>query len=139
MCFLDTSSIDAICSSNHTLQLFGQLYCDRSTSLPDQIVSYLKLNENKNKVEVLRQKLIRSYFAGGAQNMDVFVNMCIKEDTDLKPLPHIMGWMCRNAHGFSIMYQFAKRMASVFEIDSANVGCSELSGKRKRGTYLILI
>lgn len=69
--------------------------------------------------------------------MDVFVNMCIKEDTDLKPLPHIMGWMCRNTHGFSIMYQFAKRTASVFEIDgakSANVGCSELIGKRKRDT-----
>ena len=118
------SSIEAIYSSNHTLQhMFSE-----PTDLPDQIAYYLKLNENKNKAEVVRQKLIHYYFIDGSQHMNVFMNM------GEEPKLHAMGWMCRNSDGLSIMYQFAKSAAFLFEIDSTNVGSGEASGKRKRDT-----
>jgi len=111
------SSIDGILDSNHTLEAVrGPRYPD------DRVVSYLKLNEKVNKVEVARQKIIQYYFINGEDNMQEFVDM------ELGVLPHALGWMCRNDTGISPLYQLIRSMPTLFDYESMRAAVK----KRKR-------
>ena len=54
-----TSVMDTY-NSHHTLQSLGH---HDSIDLPDDLLSYLKLNENKDKAEVARQKILQTHFS----------------------------------------------------------------------------
>ena len=55
----DTSSIESIHSSNHTLEAI-----DNRGNIPPVIKECLDLNRNPNKKEVIRMKIFRYYFVG---------------------------------------------------------------------------
>jgi hypothetical protein len=54
----NTTSIENICNSNHTLQEIGGY--QRSRLLNE----YLELNKNENKSQVIRNKILKYYFVG---------------------------------------------------------------------------
>lgn len=68
----DTSSIETIQSSNHTLQKVIIRYRDH----PSQMKDCLELNKNVNKDTVIRQKIARYYFIGDF-DISPFVTMPI--------------------------------------------------------------
>ena len=56
----NTSSIESIINSNHTLKKVKI----KSYPLPEMVIDCLKLNKNKEKQDVIRQKIIMYYFKG---------------------------------------------------------------------------
>ena len=58
------------------------------------------MNENENKVEVAREKILNSHFTGEAVDIGVFARM------PEALLPHAIEWIGRDRLGFSLMYQF---------------------------------
>ena len=112
------SSIETIYSSNHTLISLHYRY----TGIPDELASNLELNQNGNKFDVARQKIIRHYFANGDQNTDAFIEM------ELEMIPRAISWMCRDDAGLSLLYQLVRSMPSLFESENKD----EQGPKRKR-------
>ena len=53
----NTSSIEGIINSNHTLENVNRSLCFR-------LANYLKLNQHEDKQFVIRQKIIKYYFKG---------------------------------------------------------------------------
>ena len=104
----DTSTIESIYFSNHTLR--GGLY-----EANGDIASYLQLNENANKVEVARQKILRYHFKNGEDNIDELVDM------ELNVLPQVMSWMGRDYTGQSLLYSFIRSMPTIFDSESMQV------------------
>ena len=110
----DETSLSSIYTSNHTLQQFyaGFYYDDDGPK--DHLVSLLKLNENDNKQEVARQKLIRYYFSnddGGIVKVEEFV------DVELEVLPQAIAWVGKDDIGHSLLYKLFQTMPTLFDTD----------------------
>jgi len=103
--------------SNHTLQYLSYKQYDRM-NLPDSLVSSLKLNGNKDKVEVARQKILQAHFSDATAKMQEFLDM------ELKVLPIAIAWIGRptivhwrgtNVSGLSAMYNLFRRLPGLFD------------------------
>ena len=98
------SSIGNIYRSNHTLQNVGWV-----DNRPDDLLSYLKLNENDNKSEVARQKILQHHFLSGDNiNIDEFLDM------DMEVLPHAIAWIGRDGTGQSLLFKLVQSMPTCF-------------------------
>jgi len=130
------SSIMDTYNSNHTLQELG---CDEyqyeEMNLPDDLVSYLALNENEDKVEVARQKILQTHFSS---EDDATSKMQELLDMELEVMPTAIAWIGRptpvdwkgnNVSGLSAMYNLTRRLPDVFD-SSAHKKSS--TAKRKR-------
>lgn len=108
------SSLETIYTSNHKLQVrsFSSLIGH------PELDSLVQLNENENKAEVVRQKIIRYHFCNGSNNIEEFVDM------DLVIMPHAISWIGKNEAGLSLLYKLCQSMPSLFD--------SESIAKRKR-------
>jgi hypothetical protein len=109
----DTSSINNTYYSNHTIQSIEvddyDQYEDRDYDDPFHDLMFqisvdrrdlMCMNNNENKVEVAREKIMKSHFAGEAVDISVFALM------PEALLPHAIEWIGRDRLGFSLMYQF---------------------------------
>jgi len=125
-------------NSNHTLQDLG---CDPSYSsldedltLPDDLILYLELNRNEDKVEVARQKILQTQFSDNDTDTS---NMQYLLDMELEVLPAAIEWIGRptpdwkgtNVSGLTLMYNLMRRVPDLFD-SSAQKKLSK--GKRKR-------
>jgi len=118
----NTSSICSIYNSNHTLSDLGNIGWD--VVLPSDLTDYLQLNDNDDKFEVVRQKIIQYHFVNGEENMQEFVDM------ELGVLSHAMGWAGRNHIGHSLLYQLVRCMPLLFDYKSRKAKAT-LGKKRK--------
>ncbi len=100
----DKSSIYSIYESNHTLESIGP-----ESELPFDIASYLEMNQNENKAEVARQKLLHYHFLDGDVKLDYFLGL------ELNVIPHAIAWIVRDDTGLPLLHQLAKSMPSVFD------------------------
>ncbi len=70
------------------------------------------MNDNENKVEVAREKILNSHFTGEAVDIGVFARM------PEALLPHAIEWIGRDRLGFSLMYQFVAGNPLYFSDDN---------------------
>ena len=110
----DQNGIESIFDSNHTLQ--RALYSNCEHLLPPDLATFLTMNENDNKFEVARQKIIQYHFLNGEDNMQEFVDM------ELGVLPHAMGWVCLDGTGHSLLYQLVRCKPTLFDSDTGKIG-----------------
>ena len=103
----DKSSIESTFDSNHTLANMPY-----RAAAPDDLKSSLCLNELVNKSEVARQKILMHHFSGEDPNIEAFASM------NMDILPRAMEWIGRNDLGLSLMYQVARGMPSLFELNT---------------------
>lgn len=103
----DESNAETLYASNHTLH--------EVRASPDDINVHLQLNENANKVEVARQKIMTYHFLNGEDNIDELVDM------EMNVLPRVMSWICRDYTGLSLLYSFVRGMPSLFDSESMQV------------------
>ena len=106
-----TSIMDTY-TSNHTLH-------DISYTIPnDRLESYLKLNQNEDKVEVARQKILQTHFSSKTPNIQELLDM------ELVLMPTVIAWIGRPAHvgrrgvnvsGLSLMYNLMRRLPDLFD------------------------
>jgi hypothetical protein len=102
----DKSSIDSICSSNHTLFSLELGDFENTEDWLDEvwsgIESLLSMNINPNKAEVARRKILKHHLSDEHADMSVFALM---QET---VLPHAIEWIGRDNHGLSAMYNLAR-------------------------------
>ena len=67
------------------------------------------MNENTNKVEVVRQKIIQYHFMDGEDNTETLVGM------ELEMMPSVIAWIGRDNIGFSLLYHLAKNLPCLFD------------------------
>ena len=121
------SSVDATFMSNHTLQTVsvyiqhGHVY--QSAVLPSHLTDMLTLNENSNKFEVSRQKILQCHFDEDTQQE--FVNM------ELEVLPHALAWCGEDQRGVSLLLRIIQSFPSLFDSNSKR-NKAAAAEKRKR-------
>ncbi len=120
-CLCNNSSIDATYQSNHTLEEFksdDDVDIESSdedddswdeSRCPYSVRSLFRMNRNPNKFEVARQKIIEYHFLTGNEDDQTFLDM------DLIVLPVAIAWMSRDDTVFSLLYEFLRKMPSLFE------------------------
>jgi len=128
-----TSIMDTY-NSNHTLCSVTHYDVD-DMNLPDDLLLYLELNKNKDKVEVARQKILQTHFLSEydtASNIQEFLDM------DLEMMPSAIAWIGRpnradwsgtHVSGLSLMYNLSRKLPDLFDL------CPQkklFAGKRKR-------
>ena len=118
------SSIESIYSSNHTLQ---SITWGNYTNFPSPPVLFLlAMNEDEDKVEVARQKILRY----GDINMEEFVDM------ELGVLPHAIAWIGRDFGGLvemRLLYRLVKSVPFLFDFHDGKAKAKQrMGGKRKR-------
>ena len=117
--FCNTENIESVYLSNHTLQ-YTNFVGTHSILTP-----CLKLNENNNKFEVARQKLLQHYFTEGNKNIqDIF-------ELEKKVWPYVMAWAGRDDTGSSLLYNIIRDEPSLF-CSKGKTSTAVL--KRKRGS-----
>jgi len=128
-----TSIIDTY-NSNHTLQGLSEDEHDHM-NLPNDLLSFLELNENKDKAEVARQKILQTHFSISDDTSKLQGLL----DTELEMMPTAiswigrpltMGWRGTNVSGLSLMFNLLRKMPDLF-----NPSAQKKSGtatKRKR-------
>ena len=104
----DTASIDETYSSNHALwSLWNKAAClivpPWGSNISCDLISLLRMNQNDDKFEVARQKILRYHFLNGNASIQEFVGM------ELTVCPHIISWLGRDERGFSLLYQYLQR------------------------------
>ena len=120
-------------NSNHTLQDPGD-YAYPLDTIPKNLVDSLELNENKDKVEVARQKILRAHFSGDnddSTNVQEFLDM------ELEVIPTAIAWIGRPTVGWigsdmsrlSLMYNLTRRLPDLFDSSAQKMSSS---AKRKR-------
>jgi len=109
--FCNKADIESIYTSNHTLHTITDCGFAESDT-PEDIASYLKLNENDDKVEVVRQKLLQYHFVNGTCNIEEFVDM------EWGELPQALAWVGRNDTGHSLLYKMCQSMPVLFDTES---------------------
>ena len=131
-----TSIIDTY-NSNHTLQGFGHLQNPNmpdDSSVLDRLLSDLDLNENEDKVEVARQKILQTHFSTeDSPKMQEFLDM------KLEVMPTAIAWIGRplsidwtgeKVSGLSTMFNLMRRLPDLFDSTTQK----KTGGtKRKRG------
>jgi len=119
------SSIMDTYNSNHTLCDVCDDFVEEDLS--DDLVSLLKLNKNKNKAEVARQKILQTHFSGSdtTSKMQVLLGM------ELEMMPAAIEWIGRgDVYGLSTMYNLMRRLPELF--DSSAQKKKSTAAKRKR-------
>ena len=128
-----TSIMDTY-NSNHTLQNLGE--CD-SEEFGDKLYPYLGVNENKDKAEVARQKILQTHFSTDEDGGNSKIQMLL--DMELEMMPTTIAWIGRPVHhdwkgtnvsGLSIMFNLLRMVPDLF--DSSTQKKSSGAGKRKR-------
>ena len=74
------------------------------SDLPSDLISHLRLNQNDDKAEVARQKILKYHFHNGEKNVEEFVGM------ELKVLPREISWVGRNVDGLALLYNLLQSM-----------------------------
>jgi len=119
-------------TSNHTLKEIGDYY---SEEIGDKLYPYLELNENEDKAEVARQKILQSHFS---TDDDMATNIQEFLDMELKMIPTAISWIGRptrhdwkgmNVSGLSTMYNLTRRLPDLS--DSSSQKKKSSAGKRK--------
>ena len=129
------SSISDALNSNHTLCSVSNEYDVDDMNLPEDLISYLELNENKDKAEVARQKILQTHFS---TEYDTASNIQELLDMDLEMMPSAIEWIGRPTHadwsgthvsGLSTMYNLSRKLPDLFD---SNAQKKPSVGKRKR-------
>ncbi len=108
------SSINEILNSNHTLCIGG--------FIPNDLRSLSQYNQNGNKKEVARRKIIDFYFMEDETR--------IQEVFDLEiVMPHLISWLGRDHMGINLLRQVLAGMPSLF---NSGTNVTESRNKRKR-------
>ena len=117
-------------NSNHTL---NYVYCDLSGDLR----SLLELNENKDKMEVARQKILQTHFSS---EDDTASNIQELLDMELEMMPTAVEWIGRPTHadwrgvnvsGLSAVYNLIRRVPDLF--DSSPLTQKKPSMSKRKG------
>eukprot|EP00571_Detonula_confervacea_P009881 CAMPEP_0172301870 /NCGR_PEP_ID=MMETSP1058-20130122/3683_1 /TAXON_ID=83371 /ORGANISM="Detonula confervacea, Strain CCMP 353" /LENGTH=659 /DNA_ID=CAMNT_0013012163 /DNA_START=117 /DNA_END=2096 /DNA_ORIENTATION=+ len=106
------SSIDSIYASNHTLQTGSFSESDLLIDLPSDFVSSLQLNQNNNKFEVAREKILQHHFCNGDINIQELLEI------ELQVMCHAIAWIGRDGTGFPLLYHLVRSMPALFDFDS---------------------
>ena len=114
----NNSSIMDTYNSNHTLENLTYDY-DNASYCPDDLVSLVILNRNKDKVEVARQKILQTHFSDDdTSNNQEFLDM------DLEVMPAAISWIGRptrvdwngtNVSGLSLLYNLVRKMPDLID------------------------
>jgi hypothetical protein len=127
----DKSSIDSICSSNHTLFSLELDDFEYTEDWQDEvwrgIEFLLSMNINPNKAEVARQKILEQHLSGEHTDTSVFAGM---SDT---VLPNALEWIgrSRDIRTFSLMFNVVQCIPTLFDV--TNEPIIEGAKKRKLG------
>ena len=89
------SSIMDTFLSNHILEEI--CYGDIEDSIPEDLVSLLKLNSKNTAYQAARLKIIQTHFSGSEINMQLFM------DLDLSVKPLAIAWMVRDNNGYPLL------------------------------------
>ena len=107
----DESSIDSLYHSNHTLRKFS--FESDFIDYPAGIRMMLSINDNENKWEVVRTKLLMSeMFAEFNNARKIFGRM----ETSI--MPSLIKWIGNDRLGFSSMYCLSKTAPWLFQFGS---------------------
>ena len=107
-------------NSNHTLQDLSDDDQHDQMNLPYDLLSYLELNNNKDKAEVARQKILQTHFSdvGDTSKMQDFL------DIELEVMPNAIAWIGKTPHaiwkgknvsGLSLLYNLMMRLPDLFD------------------------
>ena len=117
----DTSSLDAICASNHSLASLGPDY------LPEDLEELMQMNQNKDKAAVTREKLLRYHFQKDRRNrLQEFLDM------EMCMLPHAISWIGRDDIGATLQYQLLRSLPSLLSKMVSNISI----GVKRKPRYM---
>ena len=103
-------------------------------NLPPGLASYLELNENDDKLEVARQKILQTHFS----SQDDTASMQELLGIELKVMPTVIAWIGRPSHddwsgtkvsGLSLMYNLVRKLPDLVDSSAKKKHASK---KRKR-------
>ena len=133
-----TSIMDTY-NSNHTLQGLGHI---QNRNMPDDLVldrllSDLYLNENEDKVEVARQKILQTHFSGSGDDDTSKMQELLGMELEMMPSaiawigrPLSIDWTGEKVSGLSTMFNLMRRLPDLFDSTTQK----KTGGtKRKRG------
>ena len=103
----DLTSVDSVCRSNHTLH---ECVCSNSNIFHTrELDSLLELNEDTDKVQVVRTKLLIYFYS----DVDNFGPVFGRMETTI--LPNAMEWIGRDRLGYSAMFEFCRSVPALFK------------------------
>jgi hypothetical protein len=112
----DTSSIEATYFSHHALQGIEIGFCNpgsitgwSTVRARDDIKSLLSMNNNDDKTQVARQKIIEHHFSGRGTDVRLFA--CMPETM----IPFALEWMGRDNLGFARVYGLVRGLPALFD------------------------
>ena len=106
----DTTCIESIYSSNHTLDVLLLPFYFRGEDILDEIASSLEMNHNEDKAEVARQKILTYHFSEeGKKTIHVFAHMPVTT------IPVAIAWIGRDRIEFTLMYDVVRAVPALFE------------------------
>ena len=115
----DMSSIDSIAfSSNHTLHTCPQY-------APKDVVSLLEMNKHESNAGSARRKILKYKLSEGKSYIHAFAQM------PEAVLPCAIGWVGRDRHGYSAMYNLLRCLPSLV-CGSCSNRCNDAAGTKKR-------
>jgi len=102
-------------NSNHTLQeLVHDSYFQVEMNLPDDLTSYLAMNQNKDKQEVARQKVLQTHASNIQELLDMELEVMPTAIAWIgRPLP--IGWEGKQVSGLSLLYNEMRRLPDLFD------------------------
>ena len=127
-----TSIMDTY-NSNHTLQDLSDAWYYDEEVMPDDLIRLLDLNKNKDKTEVVRQKILQTHFSN---EVDAISNIQEFLDMEFEVMPAAISWMGRltfdewsgsKVSGLSLLYNLIRRVPDLFDSSP-----QKKSMKRKR-------
>ena len=92
----DTSSLESIYNSNHTLVDCISLF----DGMDERVNSHLELNKCKKKLEVVHKKIIH-HLSDGENTTNLLHELM---DMKLEVLPLLFSWVGRSNAGFQLLY-----------------------------------
>lgn len=123
----DTSSIDSIAfSSNHTIHTID--ICSGEEGAPEDVISLLEMNKNESNAGSARRKILKYKFSEEKSSMHVFARM------PEAVLPCAIGWVGRDRHGYSAMYNLLRCLPSIV-CGSSSDGHNAAVGTKKRKVH----
>ena len=101
------SSILSTYLSNHTLNmlLYARKYPLLDGSTSEELNSLLQINEENNKNQAARLKIIKTHFSGNDIKMEPFTKIAVGAR------PHAIAWMAKDMH----FYELLRAMPSLLE------------------------
>lgn len=133
----NASSIESMIMSNHTLHT---IYDAEEAEVPvievldgsPDLEDVLFMNEDGNKVDVVRQKIIQYYFM---DDDDIIINIKEFVDMEMNVLPRAISWIGRNGIGCHLMYELLRSLPTLF--DKEHKARAVGQARRKRTSFSI--